>query len=155
MRISSTRHLRIIQTFVLAASVSTAATPPDFSGKWVLDASRSQNTNGATIELTIQEPDGKIDYQRTLRERNGKQVQTTFTCAPGGTACELVENGHKAKVSLWYDGSTLMMAKTGGPSHDATTERKFDLSPDGKTLTVEFTNYSGSEKAQKLVFTKQ
>jgi len=38
---------------------------------------------------------------------------------------------------------------------EARTERRFELSPDGKTLTVEFTNYSGSGKPQKLVFNKQ
>jgi hypothetical protein len=48
-----------------------------------------------------------------------------------------------------------MMAKTNGESHDSTTERTFTLSPDGKTLTVEFTNYSGSGKPEKLVFSKQ
>lgn len=136
-------------------ALASAATPPDFTGKWMLDPQRSQDTNGATIELTIREKSGKMDYNRLLRERDGKQVKTTFKCTPGAKWCKLDENGHKAKVSLWYVGPVLFMAKTGGPSHDATTERKFELSPDGKTLTVEFNNYSGTGKTQKFVFIKQ
>jgi hypothetical protein len=149
------QYSRSVVMLVLVAAASLAATPPDFSGKWVLDGSRSQGTAGEAIQLTIQDTDGKIDYKRTLRERDGKESQMTFSCATMGTACDLDENGHKAKVSLWYDGSALMMAKTGGESHDATTERRFELSPDGKTLTVEFTNYSGSGKPEKLIFSKQ
>jgi hypothetical protein len=148
-------YLRSVLILGVVVGASLAATPPDFSGNWTLANSRSQGTNGESIELTIQQTDGKIDYRRTLRERNGQQIQMTFTCAPSGANCDLDENGHKAKVSLWYDGSALMMAKTGGESRDATTERRFELSPDGKTLTVEFTNYSGSGKPEKLVFTKQ
>lgn len=131
------------------------ADQPNFSGKWTLDPSKSQDTNGVGIDLTIQQAAGKITYQRIVRERDGKKTKASFTCQPVGTWCEFDENGHKAKVSLWYDGSTLMMAKEGGPSKDASTERRLELSPDGKTLTVEFTNFSGTGKPQKLVFTKQ
>lgn len=147
--------LRSVLVVAGAALLSAASAPPDFSGKWVLDPSRSQDANGDSIELTIQENSGNIDYKRTLRERGGKQEEMSFSCPPVGKSCVLTEDGHKAKVSLWYDGEKLMMAKTGGPDHDAATERKFELSADGKTLTVDFTNYSGSGKAQKLVFTKQ
>jgi hypothetical protein len=148
--------LRAVLILGIALAMSFAATPPDFSGKWILDNSRSQGANGESIELTIQQTTGgKIDYKRILRERDGKQIQMTFTCAADGTTCDLDEDGHKAKVSLWYDGSALVMAKTDGESRDSTTERSFTVSPDGKTLTVEFTNYSGSGKPEKLVFSKQ
>jgi hypothetical protein len=149
-------NLRAVLILGIAVAMSSAATPPDFSGKWTLDNSRSQGANGESIELTIQQTTGgKIDCKRILREPDGKQIQMTFTCPPDGTTCDLDENGHKAKVSIWYDGSALVMAKTNGESRDSTTERTFTLSPDGKTLTVEFTNYSGSGKPDKLVFSKQ
>ncbi len=147
--------LRMVQVLTTVISLSAATAPPDFSGKWMLDSSQSQGISGEKIELTIQNTSGKIDYDRVLHEKDGKESHITFLCEPVGKPCDLKENGHKAKVSLWYAGSALMMAKTGGPSHDATTERKLELSPDGKTLTVSFTNFSGDSKEQKLVFTKQ
>jgi hypothetical protein len=149
-------NLRAVLILGIAVAMSSAATPPDFSGKWTLDNSRSQGVNGESIELTIQQTTGgKMDYKRILRERDGKQIQMTFTCAADGTTCDVDENGHTAKVTLWYDGSALVMAKTNGESHDSTTERTLPLSPDGKTLIIEFTNYSGSGKPEKLVFSKQ
>lgn len=154
MRTLSNWQLRVVPV-LFTASLLTAANPPDFSGKWALDPSRSQGVNGEVIELNIQEPAGKMIYDRILRERNGKKIHTSFTCDSIGAPCTLTENGKKGSVSLWYDGSALMMAKSGGESQDASTERRFELSPDGKTLTIEFTNYSGGGKAQKLVFTKQ
>ena len=82
-----------------------AATPPDFSGKWMLEPEPEPGCERRTIEMTIQEPAGKLIYDRILRERNGKKIHTSFTCASIGTSCDLTENGHKAKVSLWYDGA--------------------------------------------------
>jgi hypothetical protein len=141
---------------LLGITWSAHGAAPDLSGKWVLDASKSQGTRGESIEFTIQEDQsGKITYDRVIHENSGRESHANFSCPVNGSWCPFDENGHKAKVSLWYDGSALMMAKTGGPSKDATAERRFELSVDGKTLTVEFTNYSESGKAQKLVFNKQ
>ena len=152
--------LRFVSTSAVLGLLSFFAVPafgdpPNFSGKWVLDPGKSQDTNGEAIELTIADTGDKIDYERIIHESNGKERKVSFSCAPVGTWCEFNEEGHKAKVSIWHDGSALMMAKEGGPNSDATTERRLELSADGKTLTVEFTNFSGTSKAQKLVFNKQ
>lgn len=141
--------------FFLIAPAAKAAGTPDFSGNWRLDPAKSQETNGAVVTLAIQNESGKINYERTVRERDGRQMVARFTCSADGSQCNLDENGHKAKVSLWYDGSALVMLKTDGPKDDETTERRLELSPDGKTLTVEFTNVAGSDKPEKLVFTKE
>lgn len=141
--------------FLSAPAVRAAAGPTDFSGNWRLDPAKSQDTNDTAVTLAIQNDSGKIKYERTVRERNGRQLVARFTCTADGTQCNLDENGHKAKVSLWYDGSALMILKTNGAKEDETTERKLALSPDGQTLTVEFTNLAGSGKPEKLVFTKE
>lgn len=65
------------------------------------------------------------------------------------------ENGHKAKVSLWYNGAALMILKTNGPKEDAMIERKLELSSDGNTLNVQFTDLDKDSKPQVLVFTKE
>lgn len=141
--------------FLMIAPAAANAAAPDFTGNWRLDPAKSQEANGAVVTLAIQNESGKINYMRTLRERSGRQVVARFTCAVGGSQCKLDENGHQAKVSLWYDGSALMILKTDGPKEDETTERKLELSPDGKTLTVHFTNFAGNDKPETLVFMKE
>ena len=143
---------------LLAAPLLTfASDQPNFSGSWKLDPARSPGVNGASIMLNIKDEAGKISYERTLRQTDGKQTVARFNCSPGGSNCDFNENGHKAKVSLWYDGSALMILKTDGPKQDATTERKLELSADGNTLKVQFTNLDldKSDKSETLVFTKQ
>lgn len=140
---------------MLAGTPANDAAPPDFSGNWQLDSAKSPEASGATITVAIQNEAGKLNYQRTARERTGRQLTARFTCAIGGSQCDMDENGHKAKVSLWYDGSALMILKTNGPKEDETTERRLQLSPDGKTLTVQFTNFAGNNKPETLVFTKE
>ena len=130
---------------------------PNFSGTWKLDSARSPGVNGATITLNIKDEAGKISYERSIKQTNGKQEAVRFTCSPGGKDCDLDENGHKAKVSLWYNGPALIILKTGGPKEDATTERKLELSADGNTLKVQFTNLDldKNSKPETLVFAKQ
>jgi hypothetical protein len=142
---------------VLAAPLLIyAGDQPNFSGTWKLDPTRSPGVNG-TITLNIKDEAGKISYQRSIKQTNGKETIARFTCSPGGGECPFDENGHKAKVSLWYDGSALMILKTGGPKQDTTTERKLELSPDGNTLNVQFTNLDldNNSKPETLFFTKQ
>jgi hypothetical protein len=143
---------------LLAAPLLTIASDqPNFSGTWKLDPARSPGVNAATIMLNIKDEAGKISYERTMKQTDGKQAVAHFTCSPGGSNCDFDENGHKAKVSLWYDGPALMILKTGGPKEDATTERKLELSTDGNTLKVQFTNLdpAKSDKPETLVFMKQ
>jgi hypothetical protein len=104
--------------FAISPAVAAIAGPPDFSGNWRLDPSKSQETNGAIVTLSIQNEAGNLKYERTLHERNGREVVARFTCAVGATQCDFDENGHKAKVSLWYDGSALMILKTNGLKED-------------------------------------
>jgi hypothetical protein len=143
---------------LLAAPLLTVASDqPNFSGTWKLDPAKSPGVNGATITLHIKDEAGKISYERIVQQTDGKQTVARFTCSPGGSNCDFDENGHKAKVSLWYNGPALVILKTGGPKEDTTTERKLELSSDGNTLKVQFTNLDldKSEKAETLVFTKQ
>jgi hypothetical protein len=134
-----------------------ASDQPNFSGVWKLDPAQSPSVNGAMITLVIKDESGKISYERSMRQADGKQMVLRFTCSSGGSNCDSDENGHKAKVSLWYNGPALMILKTDGPKQDATTERKLELSPDGNTLKVEFTNLDldKNSKPETLVFAKQ
>lgn len=139
-----------------AMATATSGGAPDFTGNWRLDPAKSEPASAGTITLAIQDQaGGKIQYQRTLRETNGRETVLRFTCPADGSQCDFDEDGHKAKVSLWYDGSALVILKTEGRKEDETTERRLQLSADGRTLTVQFTNVAANGKPEKLVFTKE
>lgn len=143
-------------SFLTACTLSaTPAALPNFSGNWKLDPAKSPSTHGDEITLTIKDEEGKITYERDMRANGGKEIVYKFSCAAGRTDCPFDENGHKAKVSLWYDGAALVILKTEGSKQVDTTERKLELSADGKTLTVNFTNLAGNNKPDTLVFSKQ
>jgi hypothetical protein len=153
-------HHLVVNTFLGLLAVPLfvySSDQPNFNGTWQVDPAKSPDVHGATITLIIKDESGKIDYQRTVRETDGKQAVLRFTCTPNGSNCDLDEDGHKAKVSVWYDGPALMILKTNGPKQDATTERKLELSSDGNTLKVQFTNLdlNNSSKPETLVFAKQ
>ncbi|MBV9762876.1 MAG: hypothetical protein JO340_20115 [Acidobacteriaceae bacterium] len=145
---------------VLAAPLATylafaGSTTPNFSGTWQLDSAKSPAAEGRSITYTIQDASGKINFTRVIREKDGKEITSKFTCDTGGTQCEFDEDGRKAHVSLWYDGTALVILKTDGPKEDAVTQWKLELDPGGSTLKVDFQHIDPSEKTETLVFDKK
>jgi hypothetical protein len=148
--------LAVLAASILPVSLPAAdSTQPDFSGTWQLDTAKSQMPEANSVIYTIQDATGKIDFNRVIQGRDGKSVTSKFTCDTIGTQCAFDENGHKAKVSLWYDGTALVILKTGGPREDSVTQWRLELSPDGKTLTVKLTHLEPVEKSETLVFDKR
>ncbi len=129
--------------------------PPNYSGVWELDAARSQAPAGETITYNIQDSSGKVTFTRVIHERDGKEITSHFSCATGGGQCEFDEGGRKAKVSLWYDGPSLVVLKTDGPREDAVTQWKLTMGPQGKTLNVNLEHLEPVDKSEKLVFDKK
>lgn len=129
--------------------------PPNFSGTWQLDTAKSPETAGQAITLTIKDNSGKIDFTRVRHERDGKDITSRFSCATGGNQCEFEEGNSKAKVSLWYNGTALMILKTDGPKEDSVTQWKLELSPDKHTLNIELDHIEPTDKSENLVFDKK
>jgi hypothetical protein len=132
-----------------------AGNTPNFSGTWQLDASKSPSAEGRTITYTIQSASGKINFTRVVREKDGKEVTSQFTCDTMGTQCDFDEGGHKAHVSLWYNGAALMIMKTDGPNDDAVTQWKLELAPGGASLKVDLEHIDPTDKPESLVFDKK
>lgn len=129
--------------------------PPDFSGTWQLDSSKSPGVDLDSVTLTIQDSSGKFDFTRVVHERGGREITSHFTCAVGGSTCAYDEGDHKAKVSLWYQGAALVVLKTDGPKEDSVSQWKLELSPDKNTLKVEFSHIEPEVKSENLVFNKK
>ncbi|HXR75714.1 MAG TPA: hypothetical protein VN737_07055 [Bryobacteraceae bacterium] len=131
-------------------------TKPNFTGTWELDAAKSQMLRGGeSIQLAIQDDSGKIHVIRTTHLADGKDVTTTFECTADGTNCSYEDGGHKAQVSLWYNGPALVVLKTDGPSDDQVSQSKLVLSPDQSTLEMDVTHITPEGKAETMVFTKK
>jgi hypothetical protein len=140
-----------VPLFALAANIQT----PDFSGNWQLDTTKSHEARDHNVSLDITEKSDAITLVRKYEEGGkGPDLTSKFTCAPGGTSCQFSENGHKATVSLWYDGPELVVLKTNGPKQDPTVEWHLKLDPSGKTLTVTRENMAPDGSSEKLVFHK-
>ena len=135
--------------------VFAAPGPPNFSGTWTLDPAKSPDAQGRIVTYNIQDTSGKINFTRIVRERDGKEVTSQFACEPGGNQCDFDEGGHKAHVSLWYNGSALMILKTDGPKEDSVTQWKLELEPGGKSLKVGFEHIEPTDKDETLVFDKK
>ena len=137
------------------ATLAFAGNIPNFSGTWQLDGSKSPSAEGRTITYTIQDASGKISFTRVVQERDGKEIKSQFSCDTVGTQCDFDDGGHKAHVSLWFNGPALMILKTDGPKEDAVTQWKLELDPGGKNLKVDFEHIDPSEKPETLVFDKK
>lgn len=141
--------------FLLSFACLAASGPPNFSGTWELDAAKTPDAQGRVVTYTIQDESGKINFVRVVRERDGKEITSKFTCDTQGGQCDFDEGGHKAHVSLWYDGAALVILKTDGPKEDATTQWRLELDSTGKSLNVNFEHIEPTDKDEKMVFDKK
>jgi hypothetical protein len=125
----------------LAAGIATAQTsPPALSGAWVLK-------KDPTIKLVVEQAPDKIHVQ----ELKGDQVLTEYTCNTLGKDCAIEDEGHPAKVALWFNGPKLVELKTKG---NEVTRRRFALASDGHSLEVERSAMSAKGKTEILAYSR-
>jgi hypothetical protein len=144
---------RILMALAAAVSLSAAGTT-DFTGHWQIDQSKSKPGSEHTQSVDIQEQGNKVTFVRQYQDHDGKSATARFTCAVGNNSCDFDENGHKAKVSLWYNGPELVILKTDGEKHDNTVEWHLKLGDDGKTLNINREIITPSDEKETLVFNK-
>jgi hypothetical protein len=107
------------------------------------------------VTLTIDNSSSKIKMVQVVRDKDGKEATYEFTCEAGGGECQFDDAGHKAKVTLWYSGPSLVVLTTDGPKEDASNEWTLKVSPDQKTLTLELEHIDPMGKVETLVFSKK
>jgi hypothetical protein len=118
---------------------------PNLAGKWQIDPARSEGANGATLNIQTKDDDS-LHY--LLESHNGETAE--FQCTTDGTECAMTDGGRKAKVSLWYNGASLVMMETKGNN---VVKRKLTVT--GSTLEMEVIPIVPQGKTDKLVFAKQ
>lgn len=138
----------------LAAAATLSAASADFTGHWQIDQSKSKPGPERTVSVEIEQQGNTVTFVRQYQDHDGKSATARFKCAVGSNSCDFDENGHKAKVSLWYNGPELVILKTDGEKHDNTVEWHMKLGDDGKTLNINREIIAPSEEKESLVFNK-
>ncbi|MCA1629443.1 MAG: hypothetical protein LC785_07020 [Acidobacteria bacterium] len=156
-------------SFFLASVAAAAAAKADFSGTWVLDVSKSEGVpQGYEQTITVKQDGDKITTDVKMKspqgERaitdgyvvDGKEVEFTNTMLRGMT-------GKGKRTTKWSaDGNGIEISEvTDAVTPDGETAkikaaRKWTLSADGKTLTIEQTlDTPRGSQTTKRVFNKQ
>ncbi|MGD0618609.1 MAG: hypothetical protein ABSB67_13195 [Bryobacteraceae bacterium] len=128
---------------IAAAALAQDDDRPDLSGKWQIN----QAKGGSGGTLNIEAKDDSLHYSEAAR--NGETVE--FDCTTDGKECNMTDGGRKAKVSVWYNGGSLVMLETKG---NDVVKRRFTLT-NASTLEMEVIPIVPPGKTGKLVFTKQ
>jgi hypothetical protein len=142
--------LSIVCLFAMSAFAQT----PSFAGDWKLDTSKLDERRAAMIEsqtMKVEQTDKEIKSTTTIVQKAGAQTNGRGM-GPGGTntykldGSEVVTerdtpNGKVSiKTTTKLNGNKLEISNTfPGPNGDVTNKTTWELSADGKTLTVKST----------------
>lgn len=155
--------IRYLLVFLFLPAVAPAVAKPDFSGTWVMDANRSfSNPAGLEQTMTVVHTGDQIKVDAKMKTAQGEQtVNETYTLdgketdfvPPGG------QPGAKGKrKAMWLPAGRgvvvddVVTSDTPNGPVTRKTMRKWTLSPDGKTLTVDyyFDDQRGSFEAKRV-----
>jgi hypothetical protein len=131
--------VRVLYTLLFLGSVALADDAADrakLAGTW-------QSDQNATWML-----ENTSDAMKITQTLNGQKV-SEIECNVTGKECEVTENGHKAKVSMWFNGPKLVELETKGSEvikrtfalagpQDAMEVVVVQVVPSGKTETSNF-----------------
>jgi hypothetical protein len=120
--------------FMMVAFAADDADRAKLAGSWQDSGTVwTIEDKGSTIHLTRSE---------------GSKVVAEFDCNAAGRDCEGKDSGHKATVSMWFNGAALVQMETKGPE---VVKRRFAISSQGDTLelqTIPLTPAGPTETAQ-------
>lgn len=125
-----------------------AATPPDFSGSWVLNASNSKNLgmmSAMDYASDIKQTGDALTVKDTTQMMGQTQTQESHFALNGTSMPNVSYMGDQAHTTTHWDGAKLVTMWTSpgavAGTNSIRTETRY-LSEDGKTMTVESTNGS-------------
>lgn len=163
MRRFSTRYVtRLLSLAVLTAAFGLlqAQAKSDFSGTWKIDMAKSDfgplpAPDSITEKITHQDPSLKANIASTGGMQGDVAYDVAYTT--DGKECVNKVGENEFKSTLKWDGDDLVVDTKGSfGGNDFTSKDRWNLSSDGKTLTVtrHLTSAMG-EADMKEVFAKQ
>ena len=114
------------------------STDASYSGTWLLQ-------NNSTTKWVFEQHGDRIRIQKIA----GSETVADYTCNTSGKECDIKIDGHKATVSLWFNGNDLVELETRG---HVVVKRRFEFLKDGKQMDVETIPISPPGKTEKLTF---
>jgi len=134
---------------LLAATAMGQQGKPNFSGKWQANTEKCQLHSGkaSAVNVTIEQKDSSIHVVKIMKAGGGKESALEFTCTTDGKDC--VAKG--VKVSLWYDGTSLVEMDIGD---DLVVKTSMTLGDSGKTITATVTYISPQAEPDTLLLEK-
>jgi len=134
---------------LLAAMATGQESKPNFSGKWQVNAEKSQIHSGnvSAVNLTIEQKGASIHFVKTMKASNGKESIIEVSCTTDGKDCD----AKGVKVSLWYNGNSLVEMDIGDDLAATTT---MTLGDNAKTISAAVTYISPQSEPDKLILEK-
>lgn len=87
-----------------------------------------------------------------IRQTEGAGVVADFDCTTDGQNCDVKVAGHKAKVSIYFNGPALVEIETKG---EQIVKRRFSTADAGQSMKVEVTQMSGRVQTEELQFQRR
>ena len=133
----------MIASAIALVLLSLLADKPNFSGTWVMDTSRSfSNPAGLEQTMTVTQDGDKITLDAKLKTQQGERTvneqytvngqESPFSPPPGADGKTV---SGKRTASWLPDNRGMIVVEVVG---EQTTTRKWSLSADGRTLTVDY-----------------
>jgi hypothetical protein len=138
-------NLRVVGLTALALGVSAFAGDAEWAklmGTW----ESQRGTDNASRATWLLEPKGDAVHVTYLQ---GSQKVAEFECDTSGRECPAKDEGHSAKISLWFNGPTLVELETKGPE---IVKRRFAVAGTGEEMDVELIPVVSKSKAETVHF---
>ncbi len=140
------RKTAICLSAIVLLTAMVAAASPDFSGKWVMNKAKSEFRFGPDgpvpdVTMSVQQSADSIKVSQTFAGEQGEFNQD-FDLKINGATQEIQGFANQpAKASAKWDASVLVLDisqdfQGGDASGTFSVNERWELSPDGKTLTI-------------------
>ena len=154
--------MAVILSFLAFPAISFAGGNTDFSGKWIINETRSDPAEGRFMrspELVVVQEGNNLTYERTFTTRDGEERKNSLALTLDGK--ESTDESQRrtviASTSWAEDGSLIiksqMKINRQGETMEINTRETWKLEKTGKTLTIEYAaSSSRGERSATLVY---